>query len=204
MSQNPALSGVQHAIDELGQNLAGRPDGTAFHDGDAMRDLFRRHRLFQVAFGSSCNGADDDLFIRLRAHDDQLQLRPVRLELGERLKRVEWILQSEEDHVEGGIHQRLGETRRHGLNIRNFAKDGLESGHANRLEVEQTDTERALTLNNWLHLGTLSLSLQLRQDNSLLLLIFAPAVRIADLAGLIRLEEENLAQAFVGVDASWQ
>jgi hypothetical protein len=52
--------------------------------------------------------------------------------------------------------------------------------------------------------GTLSLSLQLRQNDSLLLLILSAPVRVADLARLIGLEEENLAQALVRVDSRRQ
>jgi len=42
--------------------------------------------------------------------------------------------------------------------------------------------------------------LQLREHNSLLRLILSLTILIAGLANLIRLEEENLAEAFVGVD----
>ena len=42
--------------------------------------------------------------------------------------------------------------------------------------------------------------LKLGQHNSLLVLVFALAIRIADLTGLIGAEEQNLAQPFVGID----
>jgi len=45
------------------------------------------------------------------------------------------------------------------------------------------------------------LTLQLRQYDSLLMLVLSLAIGVADLAHLIGLEEQNLAQAFVGVDA---
>ena len=41
---------------------------------------------------------------------------------------------------------------------------------------------------------------ELGQDDSLLLLIFAFAIGVADFAGLVGLKEEDLAEAFVGVD----
>src|ERR1700687_379843 len=45
-------------------------------------------------------------------------------------------------------------------------------------------------------------SLQLRQHDPLLRLVFAFAVSVADFADFVGLEEEDLAQAFVGVDTS--
>jgi hypothetical protein len=44
-------------------------------------------------------------------------------------------------------------------------------------------------------------SLHLRQHNPLLRLIFALAVGVAGFAHLVGLEEQNLAESFVGVDA---
>src|SRR3954467_10680277 len=46
----------------------------------------------------------------------------------------------------------------------------------------------------------LSVLLKLRQDYTGLLLVFAVLVLVAGLAGFVALEEEDLAQAFVGVD----
>src|ERR1700722_19500104 len=43
---------------------------------------------------------------------------------------------------------------------------------------------------------------ELRQNDAVLVLILALAVRIADLTGLIGLEEENLAESLVGIHAS--
>ena len=42
--------------------------------------------------------------------------------------------------------------------------------------------------------------LQLRQDDSLLILVLAPSVRITDLADLIGLEKQDLTQSFVCID----
>jgi hypothetical protein len=46
--------------------------------------------------------------------------------------------------------------------------------------------------------------LQLGQHNSLLLLVLAGFVFVAGFAGLVALEEENLAETFVGIDLGWQ
>jgi hypothetical protein len=45
-----------------------------------------------------------------------------------------------------------------------------------------------------------SCDLKLGQHNTLLVLVFALAIRIADFAGFIPAEEQNLAQPFVGIN----
>src|SRR5205823_4738796 len=53
---------------------------------------------------------------------------------------------------------------------------------------------------SWLNNRETDSCLQLGQHDSLLRLVFAFAVSVAGLAGLIGLEEEDLAQPFVGID----
>jgi len=48
--------------------------------------------------------------------------------------------------------------------------------------------------------GTAKSALELREHNSLLVLILALAIGVADLAGFIGAKEQNLAQPFVGVN----
>jgi hypothetical protein len=47
-------------------------------------------------------------------------------------------------------------------------------------------------------------SLQLRQHNPCLLLVLPGFISVAGFARLVALEEEYLAQAFIGIDLGWQ
>src|ERR1019366_2100789 len=52
--------------------------------------------------------------------------------------------------------------------------------------------------------AVLRMQLQLRKYDSLLVLVLSLAVGVTDLAHFVGLEEENLAETFVGVDARGQ